>query len=129
MIRLIKLSVASLLLIFLSSCEGGTTYTKTIENNSSETLTVNGYSVYWGNNSIIVGSDKTKDIWIDSQLGSFVNDSYQCTQGIDSIEVDVTDNKTLVLDVLDNNNWIRESSGGRKSSVNCILEITDEDLQ
>lgn len=97
MIRLIKLSVASLLLIFLSSCEGGTTYTKTIENNSSETLTVNGYSVYWGNNSIIVGSDKTKDIWIDSQLGSFVNDSYQCTQGIDSIEVDVTDNKTLVF--------------------------------
>ncbi len=58
-----KLIVGILTLLFLYSCEGGTTFTKEINNASSETLTVSLYSSSWSDTNTTIGPNERKDIY------------------------------------------------------------------
>jgi hypothetical protein len=112
----------------LSSCEGGTTFTKTIENKSSESITVRVYSIYGAGESVTINANESAQIYWDDQMGFFVDNSYTCTNLIDSIAVSISNNKTLLKDVMNADNWIRESKDGRNSREDCTFAFTDNDL-
>jgi len=115
--------------ILLISCEGGTTFTKTINNKSSEEITIKVYSIYGNEQSEIINSNESKEIYWDDQMGSFVDDSYSCTQEFDSIQVIVSNDKVLTKDILNSGNWQRESDDERNSKEDCTFTITNNDLQ
>jgi hypothetical protein len=132
--KVLKLSVyltaASFILFLLNACEGGTTYSKAIENHSSETLTLEIYSAYGGSESpISIEPNSNKDIWVDYQQGSFAGNDYNCTQEFDSVKVIVSNNKTLATDMMEPNNWYNESSDGRNAKESCTFEVVDQDLE
>lgn len=126
--RILYCSLAGLIILFLS-CEGGTTFTKTIDNKSSESITVKLITIYGSNTHLTIETNESKEIYWDDQIGSFVDDSYTCTQIIDSVEIKVTNNKTLIKDIRNPDNWIRKSKDGRNSREDCIFKVTNNDLQ
>ena len=124
------LRVATLFVaICLASCEGGTTFTKTIENKTSQTITVRLFSIYGAKDTVSLSPNESKQIFIDDQMGSFTDKSYTCTTFIDSVQVTITNGKTLIKDIKNSNNWIRESKGGRNSREDCTFIITNSDIQ
>ena len=116
------------LLIALSACEGGTTFTKTVENQSSESISLKVFSAYGSNSSTTINPDESVEIFIDDKLGSFTDTTYHCTQELDSIQVMISDGKTLVKDIMNSENWTSESKGGRNSREDCTFVITNEDI-
>ncbi len=62
-------------------------------------------------------------------MGRFAADNYSCLQEIDSILVTTSSNKVVIKDILDLNNWTKESKGGRNAREDCTFIINDEDLQ
>ena len=130
MIKYFYFIIAASGLILLSSCEGGTTYSKTVKNKTSETLTIKFYSAYGGSESTVsIEPNRNKDIWVDYQQGSFAGNSYNCTQEFDSVKVTVSNNKTLGIDMMNPDNWDRESSDGRNAKERCTFEVHDQDLE
>jgi len=129
MLKNIKVHVIIFVLVVFASCEGGTTYTKTIENKSSDTILLTIFSAYLNDQSFTINPNDSQEIYWDDQMGSFVGDSYSCTQEIDSMEITISNNKVLMKDIMNSVNWIRESKDGRNSREDCTFIITDEDLQ
>ena len=113
----------------LSSCEGGTTFTKSIENRTTETIRVKLQTIYSSQDEITINPNESKQIFRDDQMGRFVDNSYMCTQLIDSVEISITNNKILTKDIMNSNNWQRMSKGGRNSKEDCLFIISDEDIQ
>ena len=101
------------LIISLISCEGGTTFTKTIDNETAESITIKLTTIYGSNEPVTIMSNESKAIFWDDQMGSFVDNSFTCTQIIDSVEITITNSKTLTKDIMNPDNWIRESKDGR----------------
>ncbi|PLX07292.1 MAG: hypothetical protein C0598_13235, partial [Marinilabiliales bacterium] len=114
-----------IIVLLMASCEGGTTFTKTIENKSSETIIIKLYTVYGSNDPITINSYESKEIYWDDQMGRFVDDSYNCMDVIDTVEITITNNKKLLKDIMDSANWLNESKGGRNSREDCTFIITD----
>ena len=77
------ISVGIISLFFWTSCEGGTFFTKTIDNKSSETITVKLFTIYGDNNTVMINSNEAKEIYWDDHIGSFVDENYNCTEMID----------------------------------------------
>jgi hypothetical protein len=122
--------ITSISAIFiLPSCEGGTTFTKSIDNRTSDTVRVKLHTIYDSKDEITINPNESKQIFWDDQMGSFVGDSYTCTQLIDSVEISITDNKVLTKDIMDSNNWKRLSEGGRNSKEDCLFIISEENIQ
>jgi hypothetical protein len=117
-------------IILLIGCEGGTTFTKTIHNQSSETITITVYSSYSGGQTDhMINPNESKQIYWDDQMGSFVDESYNCTQEFDSLAVTISNNKVLTKDILNPDNWLVESKDGRNSREDCTFEFDDSDLE
>lgn len=129
MINRDKIIVVMLILVVMTSCEGGTTFIKTIDNNSSDTITLKLYAAYFNDQSFTINPNVSQEIYWDDQMGSFVDEAYKCTQEIDSVEITISNNKVLIKNILNSDNWIRESKDGRNSREDCTFIITDEDLQ
>ncbi|MEE4176319.1 MAG: hypothetical protein V2I46_02295 [Bacteroides sp.] len=121
--------VAIALMLFLGSCEGGTTFTKTLDNRSSEDITVKLYTHFGESSPVTVNSNEKKEIYWDDRMGHFVDETYTCTQIIDSVAIRVTNDKVLVIDFLDPANWTRESRDGRNAREDCTFVVTDEHLE
>lgn len=122
--------ITSISAIFiLPSCEGGTTFTKSIDNRTSDTVRVKLHTIYDSKDEITINPNESKQIFWDDQMGNFVGDSYTCTQLIDSVEISITDNKVLTKDIMDSNNWERLSEGGRNSKEDCLFIISEENIQ
>ena len=117
------------LIISLISCEGGTTFTKTIDNETAESITIKLTTIYGSNEPVTIMSNESKAIFWDDQMGSFVDNSFTCTKMIDSVEIKITNSKTLTKDIMNPDNWIRESKDGRNSREDCAFTITDDDIQ
>lgn len=115
--------------ILFSSCEGGTTFTKSIDNRSTETIQVMLKSIYGNSEETTILPNESKQIFWDDQMGFFVDDSYTCTQLIDSIKLTITNNKVLTKDIMDPENWTRNSTNGRNSREDCLFTLTNNDLQ
>lgn len=119
--------------LFFCSCEGSTTFTKTIVNNSSETLTVTAFSST--NTSNILGTitiipNDQKQVYWDNQQGKTTTANYSCIEELDSIVVSVSNNRTLTLDLMNASNWIKESSeAGKEIREDCTVTISDTDIQ
>ncbi|MEZ4930610.1 MAG: hypothetical protein R2788_00575 [Saprospiraceae bacterium] len=101
-----------------------------IKNDSSETVTVKLYqSVLSNDQTFNIGPKQKKTIfWTDNER-RFVDETYECTAEIDSVELSVSNGKKLMKSMLDNNNWDKDSKGGRNSMEKCTFTITDSDLE
>lgn len=115
--------------ILFSSCEGGTTFTKSIDNRSDETIQVVLHTIYGSHEESTIQPNESTQIFWDDQMGFFVDDSYTCIQLIDSINITVTNNKMLTKDIMNPDNWTRESKDGRNSREDCLFIIMESDLQ
>lgn len=129
MLNNIKIQVVIFVLVVLASCEGGTTYTKTIDNQSSDTVLLKLFTPYLNDQSFTINPNGSKQVYWDDQMGSFAGDSYNCTQEIDSVEITISNNKVLLKDIMNSDNWIRESKDGRNSREDCTFIITNTDIQ
>jgi uncharacterized protein YcfL len=117
------------LMLMLHGCEGGTTFTKIFDNRSSETITIQVYSLHGNENPITIAPGVSKEIYWYDKMGLFAGDDYQCTDEIDSVKISITNDKTLTKDIQNPNQWIRESSDGRKATEKCTFIVADSDLQ
>lgn len=115
--------------VCLTSCEGGTTFTKTIENKTSETITVRLFTIYGDNDPVSLSPGESKQVFWKDQMGRFTDNSYTCVTFLDSVHVSITNGKTLIKDMKNANNWTRQSKGGRNSEEDCTFIITNSDLQ
>lgn len=127
--NILKSVICFIAIITLYSCEGGTTFTKTISNTSSETLTVKAYTIYGKQNTVTIAPNEQKEIYWNDFMGRFVNDEYSCTNELDSIIINVSNDKTLMKDLLNSEFWIRESKDGRNSREDCYIVVSDADLE
>lgn len=129
--HLANLSTALLALLLLTGCEGGTTFTKEVRNESSETLTLRLHTSFLTTASdtfrIEPGSRET--IYWNDKTGLFTDGSYTCVSEIDSVSVSLSRGKRLVKSLLDPDHWDRESKGGRNSTEKCTFTFSDSDLQ
>ena len=127
--KIVVLTLAITGIILLSSCEGGTTFIKKIDNRTDETISVKLHTIYGSNDETTINPNEIKQLFWDDQMGNFVDNSYTCTQFIDSIEIHISNNKVLTKDIMDSNNWERVSKGGRNSMEDCKFVIFSEDIQ
>ncbi len=127
MIRFIIPSIA--LALFLVGCEGGTTYTKTIDNRSSDTLAVRVYTVFGSSDTSLVMPGEATEVFWNDVMGQFVDDTYDCVQMVDSIYVQPSSGRVLQKDIMAGDNWDRESKDGRNSREDCTFTILESDLQ
>lgn len=127
MFKLLGSLMLMLALISLSSCEGGTTISKSLENNSSETIVVKGLVT---GDSTIVNPGETQLIFWDDLQGVFLgDDGYTCIDGLDLIEVVISNSKTLIKDILNVDNWIEAREKGTNAEFNCTFSVSDTDIQ
>lgn len=115
--------------LMMVSCEGGTTFTKTVENNTSEYITVKLFANADSSDAVILKPKETKLVYTYVQKGMFTGKSYTCAQIIDSVHWEITNNKTLNKDIMIGDNWTRKSTGGRNAKEDCTFSISDSDLQ
>lgn len=109
----------------LMSCEGGTTYSKIVDNQSSETLTILIFqSVFHQDTVFQIDPGQRQTLFLDDQLGRFSGDTYHCTQEIDSAKVSVSNGKMLLKDIMNSDHWTRESKGGRNAKEICTFTVT-----
>jgi len=121
---------APILFFALISCEGGTTYTKSIQNDSSETLNVTTFSYYLGQQGFDgIQSGETREVYFIDLERQFSGPNYNCTEDVDSISVLTNSGKTLVQNILSREDWTRESMGGRMSREDCVITLTDSDFE
>ncbi len=128
-IKTIIFSTILLSVFLFAGCEGGTTFSKRIDNNSKEDITIVLYTIYGTSEPHTIISKESKVIYWDSQMGRFVNENYTCTNEIDSANIVITNNKFLSKDIMDPNNWERFSKDGRNSKEDCVFVISDSDIQ
>jgi len=115
--------------IFLFACEGSTTITKQIDNNSSETLSATFYfSSLSSPSSFIINPNSAALIYIHEEQGSLADESYSCVGEMDSIVLSFSNNRNLTKDIYLSENWMKISKYGRNSTKACIFIFTDEDL-
>lgn len=129
--KIIQLFLGCAIVLSMASCEGGTTFTKSINNTSSETLSVIAHAsdgTRLGEVAILPGDEK-QVYWNDKQ-GEFATENYSCTEELDSINVSVSNGKVLILDLMDSENWnIVSSADGKDERKDCTATISDSDLQ
>ncbi|MEZ4982242.1 MAG: hypothetical protein R2769_11785 [Saprospiraceae bacterium] len=115
--------------LFLLSCEGGTTFTKEIINNSEDTLKVSIYSLLGSPQEFRILPGASEIVFWNDRLGSFVDETYNCLEEIDSFKVIVSGNKILEKDLMEISNWVRSSKDGRNSEENCRFTVSIEDIK
>ena len=117
------------IILLLAACEGGTTFTKTIENKSSESITVVLFTTLGEKNEAVINPNTTKEIYWNDMIGSFVDNTHNCTTLIDSIYLGISNNKVLTKDIMNAANWDRASAKGRNAREDCTFTIYNTDLQ
>ena len=127
-INTIQLTLFVIALI-LSSCEGGTTFTKTIYNDSSEEIELTMYSYMVQTQHFTIKPKEAQQIYWNDEIGSFVDDSYTCTQSLDSVKITILSGNKLKKNIMDSTNWYASSKGGRNSREDCYFAFTDEDIE
>ncbi len=115
--------------LVLVSCEGGTTFTKEIVNQSTATIEVEVFLLSREGESYVINPGDSAQVYWDDYLGRFVDETYTCTNELDSIVLSTSDGRELVKNILDGSNWERNSQGGRNSKEDCVFYITDDDLE
>ena len=119
--------------MLFSACEGGTDAHKEFINNTNSDLQL----IIYRNDAImttdavdtiLVSANQHTDYYVGGGDRQFF-DYPDCLTEIDSIQVTVADGKTLIKNLMDVENWSKETSGNRSILHNCIIEINPEDIQ
>jgi hypothetical protein len=92
-------------------------------------LTVKLFTTYGVRDPVTVPAGESTEIFWDDQVGFFVDDSHTCTEFIDSVQVTVTNGRTLAKDLLDSDQWEKSTRSGRNSRVDCTFVLTEADLE
>ena len=125
--------LALVLMLLFSACEGGTTYTKIIDNQSEDDLTVRLQTTALSTAEVIlIPARKSQTIYVQDFLGQFADDTYDCTTDIASIEIEVSNNLSLSLskDPINPNNWMQESKKGKRNSTEvCTFVVRAGDFK
>ncbi len=131
-----KLSIKPILSVvlsiaFLYACEGGTTFTKTINNQSSDTIS---FKLFHARTDKFVETrticpNQSAEIYNDYRERKFVGDSYECIEEYDTIKPKVFSGKSLKKDIMNADNWVKDSKGGRKSREDCTFTVRSKDIQ
>jgi len=119
-------------LIFLTACEGETTYTKRISNFSTDTITINIYSEWQGmQEQVFLMPNSSETIFLSYKLGGDAS-GIDCTHELDSVNTIVLSGKTLVKDIMNNDNWLNQidsRKNGRLVDQYCDFQIFPIDLK
>ena len=127
--RFTQIAIAVWISLFLWSCEGGTTFTKTIDNRSEDTIAIQ-ISTYFGKtDTVLVVPLSVNEVYWNDLMGQFTDESYDCLEMVDSIYIEVLGPRELIKDIMDPGQWERENTGGRNSREDCTFIITESDLQ
>lgn len=111
----------------LHGCEGGTTFTKSIQNLTNEPFQL---IVRMENSTDTFQIDAMEELqfyWAD-QMGYFTDDSYTCLQEIDTISLQLIQGGLVLIDPMNPASWMKISESGRNSKEDCILIITPSDI-
>lgn len=115
--------------VLLSGCEGGTTYTKTVDNRSTDTIAIQIWTYFGNTDTLMVAPETIREVYWNDLMGQFTDETYDCLEMVDSIYIDVLGPRELTKDIMDPSQWERESTGGRNSREDCTFIITESDLQ
>ena len=119
-----------LVALMLCSCERGTTFYKTLLNNSDIPITITVYdNVSRTNEVTTIDASSSADVYIYDLLGAFPDDSYRCLQEIDSFHIALPDDKILVKDIMNEENWSKEITGKKSLLAKCTLVVEQSDIQ
>ncbi|MGB0863131.1 MAG: hypothetical protein ACPG19_01880 [Saprospiraceae bacterium] len=116
-------------IVFIYSCEGGTTFSKIVDNKSTETITIKMTTSFGGEQEHTIAPNETKTIYLYDVERLFADDTYNCIEEFDSVKIEISNNKTLEKDFFNDNNWENESSGGRNSKEKCTFTVLEDDIQ
>ena len=96
------------LIIFFTSCEGGTDYSFNIQNNSDQSIIVN--SVIWTNDTVTntILSGETKEIGFRTKLGG-TEDEGEISGLVQYLFIETTKGKDCTKELLLHSNWILDS--------------------
>jgi hypothetical protein len=127
-----KISPAALLLLSLfalTACNKETTYEKSIINHSSRALKVVVETTFGGKSdtlAIAAGETKTIDSFVRSGNDK---DGFLCTEDLIGLAIVLPAGDSLVLDVLNDDNWTHSKTKLDGYLHDCQLLIEDEDIQ
>lgn len=129
----ISVSVALVLLTFLTSCDPGHSGNSQIHNNSSYALKLNFQKYYnGGDSSLVIPANSKISFNTFGGLGAGRDfDCCVCESGIKLLEPTDT-SKQLMKDVYDSVNWVLINHNKRKfdsHDISCILVINPSDIQ
>jgi hypothetical protein len=114
----------------LLSCEGGTTFTKTLVNRSDVAVTLRTTETIAAfTDSFTVQPQTSQTIYFSDRMGLFVTDLYPCLSEFDSLFVELPDTLVLLKNILDESNWEKELTGGRNAQAICTFVIEAGDIQ
>ena len=116
------------LVVILSACDSGTMFTKTINNQTEETITITLFSPQ-GTNDATINPGESVIVYNDIQLGNFVDETYECVEEIDSAIITISNGRVLMKDIMENINWGHESNGGRSAIEDCNFTVFPGDIQ
>lgn len=123
------LATIGLVAIFLAGCEGGTTFTKTIDNRTADTIAIRIWTYFGNTDTLLVEPETMREVYWNDLMGRFTDESYNCLEMVDSIYIDVMGPRELIKDITDPGQWQRERTGGRNSREDCTFTIQESDLQ
>jgi hypothetical protein len=130
--RTLLILIIPIILIALTSCEGETSYTKKIVNQSSDTVFFRIYSNYAGliADSVYLLPQAEAIFLMWTKLGG-TNSDITCSEGIDSIQFSSESGKYLLKDFKDQNNWNYSRKSNKRGSMvdhYCEFIVRQEDL-
>ncbi len=111
----------------LYGCEGGTTFTKSIQNLTNEPFQLTVRMENSSDTFQIEPMEELQFYWSD-QMGYFTDDSYACVHEIDTISLQLIQGGSILIDPMDPASWMKLSESGRNSKEDCILIITPSDI-
>jgi len=126
-----KLSLLFIAITILS-CEKQSLYQNIIENKTSDTVSVylKGTSAYVSQTDTIIALPNTQTIYYYAEGWRISDKNFDCNPQLSSSEITVvvSDGKTLIKDLTNNQNWNCETD--RKNTYRkMIFSISDQDLQ
>lgn len=128
--NLLLLPALSVLALLFGACDGKTIFTKTVTNNTTDTITLETFTSYDMHQTHTILPGEEAEIYWYANLGQYADENYTCTDEIDSVYVTITNNLHLKKNFMNPDNWMHQSDGGRKSAFeHCKFEINEEDIE
>lgn len=116
--------------LVLISCESEAVYTKILDNQTGDTVTITYSSVYGFSGTVEILPGQKEVFYNNGKLGAGIDKSYGCLDDLESISLTFSSGRTLKLDPEDVGNWERKSREDRQESEEiCTFRVSEADLE